>query len=85
MKTAEEIVDLMAEEMPFKLNPDIVPYIIEAMKLYANQKLDEAYFNVNLIHSFDDGQNPDLIEEYNTPIGSIHPNLQSILSLKDQI
>ncbi len=46
MKTAEEIVDLMTEEMPFEINPNIVPYIIEAMKVYANQKIDLAAQNL---------------------------------------
>ena len=42
MKTPEEILEQMRIEMPFHLPDRIKPYIAEAMKLYANQKLDEA-------------------------------------------
>ena len=41
-QTAEEIIELMRIEMPFHLPERIKPYILEAMKLYANAKLDEA-------------------------------------------
>jgi len=42
MKTAEEIYKTMYEAMPFHIHSMVKPYIIEAMKHYANAKLDEA-------------------------------------------
>jgi hypothetical protein len=42
MKTAEEIYKEMDKSMPFDINNGPKPYIIKAMKIYSNQKLDEA-------------------------------------------
>lgn len=85
MKTAQNIVDLMTDEMPFKLNPDIVPYIIEAMKLYANEKLDEVSKKATIIGDFW-GKECDECEYFDTEHGiRMTVNKKSILSLKDQI
>jgi hypothetical protein len=37
MKTAEEIVQQMVEEMPFHMDKSCKPYIYEAIEAYANQ------------------------------------------------
>jgi len=36
-KTKEQIIESMSEEMPFKLHAGLVPYIFEAMSIYASQ------------------------------------------------
>lgn len=40
--TTEEIYEQMVEAMPYPIHSMVKPYILEAMKLYANSKLDEA-------------------------------------------
>lgn len=41
MKTKEEIIQKMADEMPWKLNPCIVPYIKEAMDVNARLQIEK--------------------------------------------
>lgn len=36
-KSAEEVLKLMVDEMPFHLHDSIKPYILEAMQIYASQ------------------------------------------------
>ena len=41
--TKEEIIQRMVDEMPFDLERRIVPYISEAMTIYAESKAKEAW------------------------------------------
>lgn len=38
---AEDVLNNMIEEMPFNLTEKVKPYIIEAMKVYANHKIKD--------------------------------------------
>jgi hypothetical protein len=37
-RTKEEIIRQMKEEMPFRLSHQFIPYILEAMQIYADQE-----------------------------------------------
>jgi len=37
MKNAEQVLDHMISEMPYKLSNEIKPYILEAMRIFANE------------------------------------------------
>ena len=41
--TAKEIIQKMVDEMPYDLERKIVPYIEEAMSIYAKAKAKEAF------------------------------------------
>ena len=41
MKSPKEILNKMVDEMPFKIPPHVFPYIEEAMKLYAEESVNE--------------------------------------------
>jgi len=41
MKTAEEIYKQMYEAMPYHIHSMVKPYILEAMKIYAEQAIQE--------------------------------------------
>jgi len=47
MKTAEEILDLVCPNRPWPVGRKTDAMILKAMKLYANQKLDEAAEKAN--------------------------------------
>lgn len=71
MKTAEEILDLYIQEQNEYLDSDQKSVAVDAMKFYANQKLDEAANNLRQTA----GQwNSDFYNERN-----------KIMSLKDEL
>lgn len=55
MKTAEEILDSYIQEQNEYLDSDQKSVAVDAMKFYANQKLDEAETNAKVIHVEQDG------------------------------
>jgi len=75
MKTAEEIYQKMKGEMPFDINNGPKPYIIEAMKLYAQEKVKEA---LQLAAERAEA----LVEQ---DFGLVYVDKQSILSLSEEL
>ena len=49
MRTKEEIINNMMDEMPFDLSENIKPYILEAMEIYAKEVISN-----NVIHDVSD-------------------------------
>ena len=88
MKTAEEILKESDIGKYLKsLNMDYMSQsVIKSMKLYANEKLDEAAEKAGLIYESDiTGAIGHYTYSYGTEMGEVRVDQESILKLKDEV